>query len=116
VKKDILQGEIWTVDFNPTKGQEMNKIRPALVINGNFATGLDLKIVCPITSWKNDFKSVWWLHYLKSDKHNNLNSDSAVNCYQMRCVSNDRFINKIGKVTKNLEEIIATVQNCIELT
>ena len=58
MKKKILQGEIWSVDFNPTKGQEMSKIRPALVINGNFATGLDLKIVCPINSWKKEFKKL----------------------------------------------------------
>ena len=116
MKKDIQQGEIWIVDFNPTKGQEINKIRPALVINGNFAIGLDLKIVCPITSWKNDFKDIWWLYRLKTDKTNNLDNDSAVNCYQIRCVADDRFLNQIGKVDKNLEEIIATAQNCIEMT
>ncbi|MFH1051684.1 MAG: type II toxin-antitoxin system PemK/MazF family toxin [bacterium] len=116
MKKDIQQGEIWLVDFNPTKGQEINKIRPALVINGNFAIGLNLKIVCPITSWKNDFKNIWWLHHLKPDKNNHLDNESAVNCYQIRCVTNDRFLKQIGKVGKNLEEIIATAQNCIELT
>ena len=65
MKKKILeyaQGDICLIDFNPTKGDEIQKIRPAIIINGDFAVGLDLKIVAPITSWKNEFEKIWWLY------------------------------------------------------
>ena len=111
----VKQGDICLVDFNPTKGDEMKKIRPAIIINGNFAVGLDLKIVAPITTWINDFEKIWWLLKLKPTKQNGLKTNSTVNCYQIRCISIERIVKKIGNETKELEEIIATVQNCIEI-
>ncbi len=112
---EIRQGDICSVNFNPTHGDEVKKIRHAIVISGNFAVGLDLKIVAPITSWKKDFDKIWWLHMLVPTKQNGLKANSAVNCYQMRCISIERIVKKIGSETAELEEIIATAQNCIEM-
>lgn len=109
------QGDICLIDFNPTIGAEIKKIRPAIIISGNFAIGLDLKIVAPITSWKSDFEKIWWLFKLSPSIENGLESESAVNCYQMRCVSIDRIVKKIATEIIALEEIIATSQNCIEI-
>ena len=112
---DYYQGDICLVDFNPTKGDEIRKIRPSIIISGNFAVGLDLKIVAPITSWKPEFEKIWWLVKLQPTKYNGLETDSAVNCYQIRCVSIDRIIKKLGAETTQLENIVATSQNCIEI-
>lgn len=112
---NVVQGDICLIDFNPTLGDEIKKIRPAIIINGNFAVGLDLKIVAPITTWKNDFEKIWWLYKIVPNKQNGLNVKSAVNCYQMRCISTERIVKKLGNEGKELEEIIATAQNCIEI-
>ncbi|MBX3043925.1 MAG: type II toxin-antitoxin system PemK/MazF family toxin [Candidatus Kapabacteria bacterium] len=112
---EYKQGDICLIDFNPTIGDEIKKIRPAIIINGDFAVGLELKIVAPITSWKNDFEQIWWLVNLKPSKINGLDNESAVNCYQLRCVSTERIIRKIGYEINELENIIATSQNCIEI-
>lgn len=112
---EYKQGDICLIDFNPTIGDEIKKIRPAIIINGDFAVGLELKIVAPITSWKNDFEQIWWLANLKPSKINGLDTESAVNCYQLRCVSTERIIRKIGYEINELENIIATSQNCIEI-
>jgi mRNA interferase MazF len=74
---DFFQGDICLVDFNPTKGDEIRKIRPAIIINGDFAVGFDLKIVAPITSWKPDFEKIWWLVKLIPSIENGLESESA---------------------------------------
>ncbi|MBM2816313.1 MAG: putative endoribonuclease [Ignavibacteria bacterium] len=112
---EFIQGDICLIDFNPSKGVQIQKIRPAIIINGDFAIGLDIKIVAPITSWKAEFEKIWWLLKLVQSSDNSLDSDSAVNCYQMRCVSVERIIKKIGREVKELENIIATAQNCIEI-
>ncbi|MFA6569749.1 MAG: type II toxin-antitoxin system PemK/MazF family toxin [Bacteroidota bacterium] len=112
---EYLQGDVCLVDFNPTLGDEIKKIRPAVIINGNFSCGLGLKIVAPITSWRPDFEKIWWLVHLSPNKQNGLDAESAVNCFQIRCVSNIRIIKKLGTVSNELEEIIATAQNCIEI-
>ena len=44
------QGEIWLVDLEPTIGAEMNKIRPALIINDSELGRLPLKVIVPITA------------------------------------------------------------------
>lgn len=112
----LKQGDIWLVDFNPSIGDEIKKIRPAIILNGNFAIGLDLKIVAPITSWKEDFDKIWWLYKVKANKKNGLEKDSVINCYQIRTVSEIRFKKKLGELNFNdLEEVIATSQNCLEI-
>ena len=109
------QGDICLINFNPTMGDEIKKIRPAIILNGDFAVGLDLKIVAPITSWRPDFSKIWWLIYLKQSPINGLDNESAVNCYQIRCVSVERIVKKIGKENTELDNIVATAQNCIEV-
>lgn len=113
---EIRQGEVWLVDFNPVRGDEMQKRRPALVLSGNFSTGLALRIVVPITGWQHDFSKIWWLCKIDNTPMTGLEKTSAANCFQMRCVSTARFIRKLGALSPGeMEEITATAQNCIEL-
>ena len=50
------QGDIIEVDFNPTLGHEPQSRRPALVVsNDDYNLTTSMTIVCPITSWNNDF-------------------------------------------------------------
>ena len=79
IKVDYHQGDICLINFDPTIGDEIKKIRPAIIINGDFAIGLDLKIVAPITNWRPDFSKIWWLVNLKPTISNGLDKDSAVN-------------------------------------
>jgi mRNA interferase MazF len=55
------QGEIWLVDLDPTVGAEMNKTRPALIINDNRVGKLPLKIIIPITGWKEYYSIAPWM-------------------------------------------------------
>lgn len=48
---NILRGDVFWVDFNPSVGSEIQKIRPALVVSNNSAnTHASRVIVAPITS------------------------------------------------------------------
>ena len=50
------QGDIVEVDFDPTRGHEPMKKRPALVAsNFDFNSATTMTIVCPITSADNGF-------------------------------------------------------------
>jgi len=55
------RGEIWLVDLNPTIGAEMNKTRPALIMNDNRLGKLPLKIIIPITGWKEHYSIAPWM-------------------------------------------------------
>ena len=50
------QGDIIEVNFDPTKGHEPAKFRPALVVSSyDFNISNSMTIVCPITSREKDF-------------------------------------------------------------
>jgi len=50
------QGDIITVDFNPTKGREQKGKRPAIIIsNKSYFEKTGLLIICPISNTTNKF-------------------------------------------------------------
>ena len=49
------RGEIWLVNLDPTIGAEMNKTCPALIMSDNRLGKLPLKVVVPITGWKEHY-------------------------------------------------------------
>lgn len=114
----MKQSEIWLINLDPTTGAEIKKTRPAVVVNDNSLGKLPLKIIVPISDWKEKYKIAPWMVYLKPDTINNLTKESVADCFQIRSISEERFIKKIGSIsTPNHEEIkialskILTLQN-----
>lgn len=105
------RGEIWWVKFNPTKGDEIAKTRPAIIISINSLSdgGLKVKLVIPTTGWRNDFANILWLVPIKPSKLNGLQKLSTANPLQTRAVSidPDRFGDKIGELEDEvLEQVV----------
>jgi mRNA interferase MazF len=65
----INQWEFWMVDFNPTRGQEISKLRPAIVVNDQQLGKFNLRVVVPITDVK--LANVWH-HEITPSKTNGL--------------------------------------------
>jgi mRNA interferase MazF len=102
----MKQGEIWYINLDPTVGAEIKKTRPAIIVNDNALGKLPLKIIVPITDWKERYEIAPWMVNLFPDKENNLSKESAADCFQVRSLSENRFTKKIGKIGyKKLEEI-----------
>jgi len=92
--------------LTPTIGAEIKKIRPGIVVSDNSLGKLPLKIIVPLTDWKTRYEIAPWMICLKPDSLNGLSKESAVDCFQVRSISDERFIKKIGKIsTGNLEKI-----------
>ena len=94
----MKQGEIWIINLDPTVGAEIKKTRPVLVVNDNSLGKLPLKIIVPITEWKDRYEVAPWMIKLKPNSKNGLTKDSSADCFQIRSVSEQRFILKLGKV------------------
>jgi mRNA interferase MazF len=69
------RGEIWLVNFDPT---EIRKIRPAVVISSNNIGILPIKLVAPITDWKDWYVGNLWHIKLSPNSDNGLSKDSSV--------------------------------------
>ena len=114
---DIKRGEIWLVNFDPTIGAEIRKTRPAVVISSDGLAKLPVKIVVPLTAWKDDFKNSFCHVKIKVDRKNHLQKDSAADALQVKSVAVDRFVSpRIGWIESDLlEEIVLAVGAAIEL-
>ena len=100
----MLQGEIWELYFNPTKGSEQTGRRPAVILSGNLMNSyLKVIIVCPITSKVKNYKGNV---VLEPSSKNGLKSKSEILTFHIRSVSKERFHKKIGAISKDeLQEI-----------
>src|SRR4051795_4912302 len=74
------QGEIYKVYFNPKKGKEIGKIRPALVISNNAQNEFDDQIVVvPLTSESKEVgKARPFTVLVKVNKENGLDKNSKI--------------------------------------
>jgi len=95
----MKQGEIWMINLNPTVGAEMKKLRPAIIVNDDALGKLPLKVIVPITDWKDKFQFAIWMIKLNPNMENGLQKISAADCFQTRSVSITRFEKKLGKIT-----------------
>ena len=109
------RGEVWGVNFNPTIGSEIQKIRPAVVINSDGMRHLSIKLVVPITGWKGHFEGKIWYVRIEPDDTNGLTKNLTVDTMQIRGVDVERFGRKRGRLNVTLmEEITAAIAAIIE--
>ena len=102
----MKQGEIWLINLDPTVGAEIRKIRPAIIVNDNALGILPLKIIVPVTDWKAKYEIAPWMVKIIPDAENKLLKESSADCFQVRSVSQDRFISKIGKISDSVSDDI----------
>ena len=50
VKSQIVRFHVWLVELSPTKGREINKTRPCIVISPNEMEALSTVLVAPMTT------------------------------------------------------------------
>lgn len=68
----MKQGEIWLINLDPTIGEEIRKTRPAIIVNDNRIGKLPLKIIVPLTDWKDQYAIAPWMVRVDPDNKNNL--------------------------------------------
>jgi len=102
----MKQREIWLADLNPVKGSEQKGVRPVVVISGNAMNdNLGICIVCPLSS---KIKNYAGCLVLKKDDINGLQCDSEVITFQIRTISQERLITKMGEVSRIQLQMLKT--------
>ncbi|MFO7933665.1 MAG: type II toxin-antitoxin system PemK/MazF family toxin [Promethearchaeia archaeon] len=102
----MKQGDIWLINLDPTIGAEIKKTRPAIIVNDDTLGKLPLKIIVPVTDWKDRYDLAPWMIKLEPDSQNGLRKDSSADCFQIRSLSEQRFVRKLGRISKTeFEEI-----------
>jgi mRNA interferase MazF len=92
------QGEIWIINLDPTIGAEIQKTRPAIIVNDNAVGKLPLKIIVPLSDWKERYEVAPWMVHITPDLENRLSKASVADCFQVRSISEERFVKRLGQV------------------
>lgn len=109
------RGEIWLVRLDPTVGAEIRKTRPVVVVSSDAVGALPIKLVAPLTEWKEYFSRNIWLVRIAPDSTNGLEKPSAVDTLQLRGVDSQRFTKKLGRVSPaNMRAIVSAIAAVIE--
>ena len=101
---ELNKGDIVTVNLNPKKGDEVGKIRPAVIISGNDENSiLDTVILMPLSTDLIDDMLPYRMRILKRD---NLQQDSDILINQIRTLSKQRIGEKIAKLSDDEYELL----------
>ena len=94
----MKQREIWYADLNPVKGSEQKGYRPVVIVSGDLLnTYLKVVIACPLTSKIKEYKGNI---VLEPNTENGLSQRSEVMVFQIRSISKERLVSKLGTITK----------------
>jgi mRNA interferase MazF len=112
----MKQGEIWLIDLDPTKGAEIQKKRPAIIVNDDRLGKLPLKVIVPITDWKDRYDIAPWMVKIELNTTNGLSKISSADCFQIRSLSQERLIKKLGFVeNETLEELKEAIKKVLSM-
>ncbi|MEK7565010.1 MAG: type II toxin-antitoxin system PemK/MazF family toxin [Patescibacteria group bacterium] len=107
-----VRGEIYLVGFDPAFGSEINKTRPALIVQNNISNKYSpTTIVVAITSVTSgrDYSTNVFLKKSESG----LEKDSVVLLNQIKTIDKQRLIKKVGIIDKVL---MADVDRALEIS
>lgn len=108
------QGEIWMVEFDPVRGEEIGKLRPAVVLSNEMAGKLALRFVAPVTDWKERYESYPWFAEIEPTRRNGHSKKSGADAFQCKSVSLERFARRIGIIEEDLfDDIVNRLNFCL---
>ncbi len=99
----MKQNDIWLVNLDPTIGAEIRKTRPCVIVSNDAVGALPLKVIAPLTDFKERYRTVPWMVVVEPDAGNSLTKPSVVDLFQVRCVAKERLIRKTGELSSQLQ-------------
>lgn len=104
------RGEIWWINFDPSVGQEVSKKRPGILVSNDVSNKyLQRYQVVPLSTQVDKLYPSETLVKVKG-------KDNKAMADQLTTISELRFMEKIGKVTKNeLKEIERIIRLQLDL-
>ena len=94
--KTIHRFEVWWVNLEPTKGSEIRKTRPCVIISPDELAALKTVIVAPMTSQGFDFPSRISCEFAEKQ--------ALILLDQMRAVDKDRLLEKMGILESSVQK------------
>jgi mRNA interferase MazF len=111
----MQRGEIWLVNLDPTIGLEIQKTRPAVIVSSDLVGILPLKVIVPFTEWKDRYAQAPWMVQVDPEEQNGLSKSSAADTLQIRSVSQQRLVKKLGVLSSvQVAKIVQAVRTVLQ--
>ena len=112
---NMKRGEIWLVNLDPVLGAEIQKTRPVVIVNSDTIGVLPIRLIAPITEWKDYFAGNVWHVKLEPNATNGLTKPSVVDTLQLRGIDTQRFVRKLGEVSpQTMRTIVVAIAAVIQ--
>lgn len=107
-KMGLNRGDIFLVNFNPARGKEMGKLRPAIIISeAEDNEILDTVIVIPLSTVIEP-NTKPYRYNIKAQEKLLKNSDACI--YEIRALSKTRVKEKLTSLDK---QTVKSIQECL---
>ena len=94
----MRRGEVWLLNLDPTIGAELQKTRPVVIVNDDEVGLLPLRVIVPLTDWKERYAVAPWMVRIEPNLENGLSKTSVADTFQVRSVAQERFVRRLGKL------------------
>jgi mRNA interferase MazF len=112
----MTRGEIWLINLDLTMGAEIKKTRPAVIVSSDAIGVLPLKVIVPLTDWKDRFNIAHWMVLVEPSAQNGLDKPSAADAFQVRSLAQERFVRRLGQMEdKQMSEIAQALALVLEI-
>jgi mRNA interferase MazF len=92
VDAGVRRGDVWLVQLNPTRGREMRKTRPCVIVSpDDLNAHLGTFIVAPLTTGSHSYPFRVAVRFAGKDGHVVLD--------QVRTVDRERLVKRLGALT-----------------
>lgn len=115
----ILRGMILDIDFEPTRGSETSKVRPAIVVtNDTYNRTVGIIQVVPLTGWTEKKARVRTNVLVEPTNSNGLTKTSIADCLQTRPVDHRQRLRGVRGVVdqQTLDQIGQNLKIVFALT
>jgi mRNA interferase MazF len=104
VTTPVLRGEVWMVQLTPTRGREIRKSRPCVIVSPDtLNAGLGTHIVVPLTTGSHPYPFRIAVRFGGKDGHVVLD--------QVRAVDRGRLVKRLGALTgTSMEKVLGVLQ------
>jgi len=114
--RDIRRGDIWLVDWSPSRGSEQAGIRPAVVVQTDAANLNPRYPNTIVVTVSTKGKAVPFHVPIGPSEQNGLKEKSFVKCEQVLTISKDRLVRRVGRLEEDcLASVNSSIRKVLEL-
>lgn len=109
------RGQVWLLRLPRAVGAELQRDRPVVVVSSPALDEAPVRIIVPLTTWRAEYLDRFNKLPISANDRNGLHAESAADFLQVRSVSLERFLERLGTLeAEQVEEIVAGVVVAID--